>query len=96
MAKTRINLNKDVPEEKVETPVEVAATPPEEIIEPEKSVEKEIKYPQIAGNGRYQAVQVGEGFVVYNPLACRVSGIITLTQANDIVRQQNHAAHIKG
>ena len=97
MPKVKINLNKDVPTDETpvvpEVPVDETPVVPEEVKSP---VKEDVKFPQVAGNGRYQVVQVGEGYVVYNPLACRVSGIITLTEANDIVRQQNQAAHIKG
>ena len=76
----------------------------EEIVPVEETLEapieetpvEEINFPQVTANGRYQAVKFGEGYVVYNPIACRVSSIITLTEANDVVRQQNQAAHIKG
>lgn len=72
----------------------------EEAIEEVEVVEevetKEPEYPEVSRNGRFQSVQVGESFAVYNPDGCRVSGLLNATQANDIVRQQNQAAQIKG
>lgn len=95
----RPRINKDVPEEvtpKVETPVEETQTVNTDVPVEETPVKEEVKFPQVSANGKFQFVQVEGGFVVYNPLACRVSGIITLTEASDIVRRQNIAAHIKG
>ena len=92
MVKTKINLNKDVPVE--ETPIVPVEETPVVPVE-ETPVVPEVKFPQVSGNGKYQVVKIEGGYVVYNPIACRVSGILTLTTANDIVRQQNLAAHIK-
>lgn len=55
-----------------------------------------IEFPQVAGNGRFQAISLGAGYVVYNPAGQRVTEIVSFTQAGDIVRAQNQAAHLKG
>jgi hypothetical protein len=75
--------------------LEEVVVPTEEVVVSTKKVE-EIKFPEVSRTGRFQSVAFGTGFVVYNPDACRVSGILTATQANDIVRRQNFAAQIKG
>lgn len=72
----------------------------EEVTEvtPATVVEKETKaaYPEVGATGRFVAVAVGDGFVVYNPSGQRATGIVDQNKANDIVRQQNQAAQIKG
>ena len=78
---------KKVEEVKAEIPVV-------EVVE-EKVSKKEVEFPQIAGNGKFQAVQVEAEFVVYNPNGQRASGFLTKQQADDIVREQNLAAHLK-
>lgn len=94
MAK-KIHIEKKETEEvKVEAPkVEEAkvAAPIEE--------KKEVKtsdWPEITATGRYVAVEYKDGYVVYNPIAVRITGVISKIEAEDIVRQQNTAAHIKG
>lgn len=66
-------------------PVEPAVVPAEKPV---------VKFPQVARNGKYQAVKVGAEYVVYNPDGARVSGLLPLQEANDIVRDQNRAAHL--
>lgn len=81
------NKEKKVEEVKIETP----AVEEVKVEETKKAVE----FPQIAGNGKFQAVQVEAEFVVYNPNGQRASGLLTKQQADDIVRAQNLAAHLK-
>jgi hypothetical protein len=56
----------------------------------------EIVYPTVGTNGRFAAVAFMDGYVVYNPNGQRVSGIMSKAAADDMVRNQNTAAHIKG
>ena len=104
--KNRINLEEETPtpvveettvEEETVAPV-VETTTPEVVVEaiPTPVVEETVEYPEVSANGKYQYVQVGDKYVIYNPIACRVSGLLTLTEAADIVRNQNLAAQIKG
>jgi hypothetical protein len=64
----------------------------------ESVVEEPVKivFPEVARNGKFQAVKVGTEYVVYNPDGARVSGTMSLREANDIVIAQNRAAHLKG
>lgn len=66
-----------------------------EALLPEDEKVKKVDFPQVGGNGKYQAVKVDDKYVVYSPDGARVSGVLTLSEANDICRQQNQAAHIK-
>ena len=103
MAKIKIKINKDevvapvveTPTPTVEEKVETVDVP---IVEEkvEAPVPSRIEFPEGKKTGKFHSVTVKDGYVVYNPDGSRISGIITLIQANDIVRQQNQAAHIKG
>jgi hypothetical protein len=80
---------------KVETVEEVKETvaPASEV---ETVIHKEDVFPEVSATGKFQAVEVSGGeYVVYNPSAQRVTGRVTKTQATDIVRSSNQAAHIK-
>lgn len=87
MSKVKIKVDKGPVDEVLEAPV-VA----EEVV----TVPTEESWPEVTATGRYVAVPFKEGYVVYNPTAQRVSGLVSRTVANDIVRQQNTAAQIKG
>ena len=72
--------------------------------EAEKTAEKIAKeaesmsdedFPEVAGTGKFQSVKVGVGYVVYNPMGCRVTGVISLHEAKDIVLKQNMAGSHK-
>lgn len=91
-------MAKKIKEEEVKTPAE--ATPQVEKKEKsEKKTETEITFPEVAGNGKFQAVEVknGEesGFAVYNPTGQRVSGLLGDAAAKDLVLRQNNAGHYK-
>ena len=65
----------------------------------ETIVEKKTKdeYPEVGTTGKFNAVSHGGGYVVYNPSGQRVTGVINdKATVDDIVRQANQAAHIKG
>ncbi len=83
MSKIKVKLDK-APEAPVGTP---------EVVVEEKA---EQVFPQVSANKKFQYVEVSGQYVVYNPDGCRVSGLLTLTAAKDIVLRQNLAAHIKG
>lgn len=74
----------DVVEKPVET--EVAATP----------VSAKSEWPEVTATGRFVAVPFAAGYVVYNPIAQRVTEVVSKTVADDIVRNQNTAAQLKG
>lgn len=76
---------------RVEEIEEIVEAPVEEI----EVLKKEFEYPEVRGIGKFQSISVEGGCVVYNPTGQRVSGILTATKANDIVREQNCAAHLK-
>ncbi len=88
MAKNNKQVNTAPVEE-----VKVVETPVEEVKVVETSLK--VSYPEVSANGKFQYVQYGAGYVVYNPIAQRVTGIVSLTEAQDIVRNQNLAAQIK-
>lgn len=67
-----------------------------EVVRPVVEDASEVVYPEVAANGKFQFVQFGDKYVVYNPSAQRVTGAVSLLEAQDIVRRQNIAAHIKG
>lgn len=75
----------EVETEEVAVDTEVEETP----------AKKKSKFPEVAGTGKFQAVQVGKGFVVYNPHGQRVSDVLEEVAANDLVRDNNQAAHLK-
>ena len=66
-------------------------------VEEEKEVEvkEEVEYPEVGNTGKFHAVAVGDGFVLYNPAGQRASGIMDEVKAKDLARQNNTAAHIK-
>lgn len=108
MSKIKIKVNKDEPavvvnEAKPEPAVIVNEPKPEPVVvvnepkpEPAPTVNEPLIYPEGKGIKKFHAVPFKDGFVVYNPDGSRVSNILTALQANDIVREQNQAAHIKG
>jgi hypothetical protein len=57
--------------------------------------EKEVKFPDVRGNGKFQSVKFENGYVIYNPNGQRVSEVISLDIANDIVNRQNSAGGYK-
>lgn len=86
------------PEEVLEeAPVEETATE-EEVVEatPETTKGKKITYPEVGGNGRFQMVPFGDGYVVYNPNGQRASNVVSLVEAKDLVQRNNNAAGLKG
>lgn len=87
MAK-KIHLEK-VEETEVDTKVEAS-------VDVKEKVEEKIEWPEVSKTGRYVEYPFRDGYVVYNPDAIRITGIVTKIQAEDTVRQQNTAAHIKG
>lgn len=88
MAKTiKVKIDK---EPVVETPVETVEEP---VVEPKK---EGFEYPVIGTTGKFHAVAFEGGYVVYNPAGQRATGVIEKIKADDIVRQSNQAAHIKG
>lgn len=88
MIKAKVKLNNDLPAEE--------PTGKPEVIPAEEKIAAKSEFPEVAGIGRFQSVKVGEGYAVYNPSGQRVTGIISLDQAGDIVRKQNIAGHMKG
>lgn len=67
----------------------------EEVIE--KKVEAEdIKFPIVGGNGRFQMVPFKDGFVVYNPVGQRATGVVGEVYAKDMVTRSNRVIGIKG
>jgi hypothetical protein len=64
----------------------------------EVSVPSETKseWPEVGQTGKFHAVKHGDGYVVYNPAGQRATGIVDKIKADDIVRANNQAAHIKG
>lgn len=64
-----------------------------EVVAEEVAVEapKSSKFPEVAGNGKFQAVVVGKGLVVYNPAGQRVSDVLPENEANSIVLSNNMA-----
>lgn len=90
--KAKVEADEEVKEKVAEEGKEEGVVVAEE--SSEKSVAKG-KFPEVAGTGRFQSVQFKGGYVVYNPAGQRVSDVLSLSQAEDIVRAQNQAAHIK-
>lgn len=88
MVKTiKVKIDKDV------------VVPAETVSEPvaETSPKKEgFEYPVIGTTGKFHAVAFEGGYVVYNPAGQRATGVIAKVQADDLVRKNNQAAHIKG
>ncbi len=81
----------------VETPVVETPVVETPVVEtPVVESKAEVSFPVVKGNGKFQAVVVGEQFAVYNPDGQRVTGLVSFSQASDVVRQQNQAASIKG
>ena len=69
-------------------------------LKPEADLVEEVKaakdnFPKVDSKGRFVAIPFEGGFVIYNPAGQRVSGIMNKVQADDMVRNQNLAAHIK-
>mgnify|MGYP001602141046 CR=1 FL=1 len=60
-------------------------------------VAKQVKstWPEVGTTGRFNAVKFQHGYVVYNTVGQRATGVVTKDQAEDIVRAQNRAAQIK-
>lgn len=85
-----------VPEavEEAVAPVEEAPEAVEEAVE-EAPVAKSGKWPEVPANGRFQAVAHKGGFVVYNPVGQRASGVLSDAEANDLVVKMNAGASIK-
>lgn len=79
-------------EEEVKTSEEVK----EEAKEEAKAESKKGTFPKVDGNGRFQAVPFKDGFVVFNPVGQRATGIIAEVRANDLVMRSNRAIGIKG
>lgn len=52
---------------------------------------EEVVYPECHGNGKFQHVKFGNGYIVYNPSGQRVTDKIDLRSADDIVLRQNVA-----
>jgi len=75
---------------KVEEVVEEAV---EEVVEVKKATKD--SYPEVAGNGKFQAVEVAGGWVVYNPAGQRTTEAVAKNVADDIVRANNIAGHFK-
>lgn len=93
MAKAlKIKINKDM-----EAPVENSVAPVEasEKVE-EQVVERAVSPLKVRSNGRYQSFPINGKFVVFSPDGARITGELNAEQANDIVRQQNQAAGLKG
>lgn len=80
MARKKVEVNNAAEEAVEEVKVETKAT---------------RDFPEVAGTGRFQAVEFNDGYVVYNPAGQRASEVLSLDKANDIVRANNIAAHIK-
>lgn len=72
------------------------ATP--EVVTPEATPEVVVKdqWPEVGTTGKFNAVPYKDGYVVYNPSGQRATGVVTKVVADDIVREQNRAAQIKG
>ena len=90
----KVEVPEVVKPESIEPKVEVP-----EVVKPEPVPVKEpvgVKFPEGNKTGRYNVVKViGSEYSVYNPDGARVSGLMSLDEAKDIVRAQNQAAHIK-
>lgn len=80
------------PKKEVVDQVEIS-TPVEKPVE--KEAVKEIEYPEVAGTGRFEAVKVKGGYVLYNPCGQRSSDLLEERKALDLARIQNRAAQIK-
>jgi hypothetical protein len=52
---------------------------------------KGVKFPEVVGTGKFQAVEVEGGFAVYNGGGQRVSQVLTDAQAKDFVLRNNAA-----
>lgn len=75
---------------------EVAVNESSPVVQAEAPVVKSaVEFPVGEAKGHFYSVAHGEGHVVFNPNGHRVTGIVSLTEASDIVRSQNQAAHIK-
>lgn len=74
--------------EKSEPEVPVVRTPES------TDVNGPVDFPQVRGTGKFQSVKVGDGYAVYNPDGVRVSGVMKMFEANDIVLRQNVAGHL--
>ena len=85
MAKTKIKIDSE--------PVE---TPKVEETKTEVKTTASESFPVSNISGRYHSLPFQDGYVVYNPNCIRVSGVISKIAADDMVRNQNQAAHIKG
>lgn len=83
MAKVKNNVEETV----------VAETP--KVVEVKEVKEKAVEYPEGNATGRFHSVAFNGGYVVYNPAGQRATKVVTKIVADDIVRQNNQAAHIK-
>lgn len=97
----RIKIDKEKDVEIVsseQTPVETATSAPEIETDTKEAKPKKADqdWPEVGSTGRFTAVPFKDGYVVYNPSGQRATGVIGKVEADDIVRQSNQAAHIKG
>ena len=90
--KKRVLSDESITPESIEPKVDVPEVVKPEVIEPKQPVE--VKFPEGIRTGKYNAVKVGAEYAVYSPDGARVSGLLPLDKAKDIVREQNQAAHL--
>ena len=88
--------SKPVVEEEVVTPevaveAETVETPTETV--DAKGSKKAVA--PVPGTGRFQAVEVKDGFILYNPDGVAVSGVLAETQAKDLATRNNAGMHLK-
>lgn len=91
---TKIRKNKII-ENSVEETVEVSETPveaaeaPAEV--PVETVEESVEtiYPEVKIIGAFQKVPFKDGYLVYNPDGKRISDVLGISDADDLVRENN-------
>ena len=62
-----------------------------EVEMPKPNSSKEVSYPEVTGTGKFQAVKVADGFVVYNGCGQRVSNLLEEIDAKNIAHANNMA-----
>lgn len=78
-------------------PEEIPVIPTDVPVETEQvNVPSAKSFPEGNTTGKFHSVPFNNGHVVYNPDGQRITGIVTKVEADDLVRQNNQAAHIKG
>lgn len=84
-----------LPKVKVEkNPVAEIETTPVKVEESIDLAPVASEWPEVTATGKFVAVPFKEGYVVYNPIAQRVTGVVSRDEASDIVRAQNRAAQL--